>query len=58
MIGYYVQQTISVVDGKILGFNYLVYAFMKLIFGIVVPIILLKYSVRKNRMLSMLILGR
>lgn len=58
MIGYYVQQTIFVVCGKILGFDYLVYAFMMLIFGLVVPIILSKYIVRKNRMLSMLILGR
>lgn len=58
IIGCYVQQTIFIVCGKILGFNYLVYAFMMLIFGIVVPIILSKYIVRKNRMLSMLILGR
>lgn len=58
MIGYYVQHTMFVVCGKILGFNYLVYAFMMLIFGIVVLIILSKYIVRKNHMLSMLILGR
>ena len=58
MIGYYVQQTIFVVCGKILGFDYLVYAWMMLIFGLIAPIFLSKYVVRKNHMLSTLILGR
>ena len=58
MIGYYVQQAIFVVCGKILGFDYLVYAWMMLIFGLIVPIILSKYIVRNNRILSTLILGR
>lgn len=58
MIGYYVQQAIFVVCGKILGFDYLVYAWMMLIFGLIAPIFLSKYVVRKNHMLSTLILGR
>ena len=55
---YYVQQAIFVVCGKILGFDYLVYAWMMLIFGLIAPIFLSKYVVRKNHMLSTLILGR
>lgn len=58
MIGYYVQQAIFVVCGKILGFDYLVYAWLMLFFGLLAPIFLSKYIVRKNRVLSMLILGR
>lgn len=58
MIGYYVQQTIFVVCGKIFGIDYLIYAWLMLIFGLVAPIILSKYIIRKNQMLSMLILGR
>lgn len=58
MIGYYVQQAIFVVCGKILGFDYLVYAWMMLFFGLIAPIFLSKYVVRKNHMLSTLILGR
>lgn len=58
MIGYYVQQAIFVVCGKILGFDYLIYAWLMLIFGLIAPIFLSKYVVRKNRMLSMLILGK
>lgn len=57
-LGYYVQQAIFVVCGKILGFDYLVYAWMMLIFGLIAPIFLSKYVVRKNHMLSTLILGR
>ena len=48
----------EVVCGKILGFDYLVYAWMMLIFGLIAPIFLSKYVVRKNHMLSTLILGR
>lgn len=58
MIGYYVQQAIYVVCGQILEFNYLIYAWLMLILGLIVPIFLSKYIVRKSHMLSMLILGR
>lgn len=58
MIGYYVQQAIFVVCGKILGLDYLIYAWLMLIFGLIAPIILSKYIVRNNRILSTLILGR
>lgn len=58
MIGYYVQQAIFVICGKILGLDYLIYAWLMLIFGLIVPIILSKYIVRNNRILSTLILGR
>lgn len=58
MIGYYIQQAIFVICGRILGFNYLIYAWLMMILGLIVPVILSKYIVRRNRMLSMLILGR
>lgn len=58
MIGYYVQQAIFVVCGKILGVDYLIYAWLMLIFGLIAPIFLSKYFIRRNRVLSMLILGR
>lgn len=58
MIGYYVQQAIFVVCGKIIGLDYLIYAWLMLILGLIAPVLLSKYIVRKNRMLSMLILGR
>lgn len=46
MIGYYVQQAIYVIVGKILGCNYLIYAWLMLILGLIVPVILSKYIVR------------
>ena len=58
MIGYYVQQAIFVICGKILGLDYLIYAWLMLTFGLIAPIILSKYIVRNNRILSTLILGR
>lgn len=58
MIGYYVQQAIFVVCGKILGLDYLIYAWLMLILGLIAPILLSKYIVRKSKMLSILILGR
>lgn len=58
MIGYYVQQTIYVILGKILGTDYLIYAWCMCIFGLIAPIIISKYIVRKNKVLSLLILGR
>lgn len=58
MIGFYVQQAIFVVFGKILGVTYPVYGWLMLIFGLIAPIVISKYIVRKNKALSMLILGR
>lgn len=58
MIGYYVQQAIFVICEKILGLDYLIYAWLMLIFGLIAPIILSKYIVRNNRILSTMILGR
>lgn len=58
MIGYYVQQTIYVLLGKLLGVNYFIYTWCMCIFGLIVPIIISKYIVRKNKALSLLVLGR
>ena len=58
MIGYYVQQAIFVVFGKIVGVAYPIYGWLMLIFGLIAPIVISKYIVRKNKALSMLILGR
>lgn len=58
MIGYYVQQSIYVILGKVLGFDYSVYAWLMLVCGLILPILLSKYIVRKSRILSLLILGQ
>lgn len=58
MIGYYVQQSIYVIFEKFLGINYVIYTWLMLIFGLIIPILLSKYIIRKNRILSLLILGR
>lgn len=58
MIGYYVQQAIYVVFGKVLGVTYPVYGWLMLIFGLIAPVVISKYVVRKNKALSMLVLGR
>lgn len=58
MIGYYVQQVIYVCMGKLLKMDYLVYAWCMCIFGVTVPVLVSKYIVRKNKVLSCLILGR
>ena len=57
MVGYYVQQTIYVVLGKVLEVNYLVYAWSMCVFGVIASIWISKYIVRKNKVLSLLILG-
>ena len=54
MIGYYVQQAIFVVFGKILGISYPIYGWLMFIFGLITPIVISKYIVRKNKILSML----
>ena len=43
---------------KNLGVDYLIYAWLMLIFGLIAPIFLSKYFIRRNHVLSMLILGR
>lgn len=58
MIGYYVQQSIYVILGKILHMDYLVYAWCMLILGLIAPIIISKSVVRRNKILALLILGR
>ena len=58
MIGYYVQQSIFVVMGKMLGINYYIYAWCMCILGLILPIVISKYIVRKSRVLSFLILGQ
>lgn len=58
MIGYYVQQAIYVVLGEILGVEYLIYAWCMLFLGLIVPIIVSKQFIRKNHILSLLVLGR
>ena len=58
MIGYYIQQAVYVILGEILEIDYLIYAWCMCIFGIIAPILISKYIVRKNNALSLLILGR
>ena len=58
MIGYYVQQGIYVILGKILGIDYVIYAWCMCILGLVGSILISKYIVRKNKIFSLLILGR
>lgn len=58
MIGYYVQQSIYVILGKVLHQDYYVYAWCMLVGGVVLPVLISKYIVRKNRLMSRLILGR
>ncbi len=58
MIGYYVQQSIYVVLGKFLHLDYYVYAWCMLVAGAILPILISKYIVRNNKLLSKLILGR
>lgn len=57
MIGYYVQQVLYVFMGKMLKMDYLVYAWCMCIFGLIVPVFISKYIIRKNKVLSFLILG-
>lgn len=58
MIGYYVQQVIYVLCGKIFGMDYLLYSWLMCIFGLIASIIISKYIVRRNKILSLLILGQ
>lgn len=57
MIGYYVQVPIRVVLGSMLGLPYIIYGMCMLIFGLVLPIPISKYIVRKIPLLKMLVLG-
>lgn len=57
MIGYYVQQAVYVILGKILGIDYVIYSGCMCIAGLILPIVISKYIVKKNSVLSFLILG-
>lgn len=57
MIGYYVQISIRVVFGSMLGLPYLFYSICMFIFGLVLPIPISKYIVRKIKILRILVLG-
>ena len=57
MIGYYVQQGIYVILGKIFGVEYYIYSWCMLVLGLILPIVISKYIVRKSKILSYLILG-
>lgn len=57
MIGYYVQISIRVVFGSMLGLPYLAYAILMLVFGLILPIPISKYIIRKVRLFRILVLG-
>lgn len=57
MIGYYVQIAIRVVFGSMLGLPYIFYSLCMFVFGLVLPIPISKYIVRKIKILRILVLG-
>lgn len=57
MLGYYVQTVIRVVFKSMLGTPYIVYAVMMCVFGLLLPIPLSKYIVRKIKIARALMLG-
>lgn len=57
MVGYYVQQSVYVMFGKILGVNYNIYSWCMLISGLILPIFISKYIIKKYAVLRMLVLG-
>lgn len=57
MIGYYIQISIRVGLGSILGLPYLFYSMCMLVFGLLLPIPISKYVVRKVKLFRMLMLG-
>lgn len=58
MIGYYVQQSIYVLLGKVLQWDYYIYSWLMMVMGILIPVIISKMFVRRSKILSILILGR
>lgn len=57
MIGYYVQIAIRVVCGSMLQMPYLVYSILMCVLGLVLPIPISKYIIRKLKITRMLMLG-
>lgn len=57
MIGYYVQISLRVVLGSMLGLPYLLYSTCMFVFGLILPIPLSKYIVRKVKLFRILVLG-
>lgn len=57
MLGYYVQIAIRVVCGSMLNIPYNIYSLMMLIFGLILPIPISKYIVRKFKVTRILVLG-
>jgi len=57
MLGYYVQTAVRVVFGTILGMPFLFFTSLMFILGLLLPIPISKFIVRKVRVLRMLMLG-
>ncbi|MGN0521523.1 MAG: acyltransferase family protein [Eubacterium sp.] len=57
MIGYYIQISIRVIFGSMLGLPITVYTLLMFIFGLLLPIPISKYIVRKIKLTRILILG-
>lgn len=57
MIGYYVQIALRVILKSMLGTPYIVYSLCMMIFGLILPIPISKYIVRKVRLFRILCLG-
>ena len=57
LIGYYVMITLRVLMKSMLGLPYLVYSLSMFVFGLLLPIPISKYIVRKVRILRILALG-
>lgn len=57
MFGYYVQISIRVVLGTMLGVPYVLYSLLMCVLGLLLPIPISKYIVRKIKLAKMLMLG-
>lgn len=57
MIGYYVQISLRVVLNSMLGLPYLVYSICMMVFGLLLPIPISKYIVRRFKITRALVLG-
>lgn len=57
MFGYYVQIAIRVVLGTMLGVPYVLYSLLMCVLGLLLPIPISKYIVRKIKLAKMLMLG-
>lgn len=57
MLGYYVQIAIRVVLGSMLGLPYIIYSILMCVLGLILPIPISKFIVRKIRIFRALMLG-